>query len=428
MLKLADIFTSHMVLQRNKPIPVFGSGAGTGRIELDGAAVEFEAQDGFLVHLPPMEAGGPYTMTVTLNGETSQLTDILIGDVYLAGGQSNMQFRVEESVDIPRIPNPLVRHFTEGHWISEQGDEWQDANVWQIATEENLEQFSAIGYDAGRMLQEELGIPVGIVACNLGATRVDAWTDPAIVNTPDYQAMIEERHSDWEYYCCNHNSWPYRAKLLSVAPYGIAGVLWYQGESNRHPAEAVHYHTLLTTLINNWRDLWGENLPFYMVQIAPFEDGDWNDWPHIRQAQEWVSKNIPGTYLCTLHHTGEANEIHPTKKHTLATEVAAAVLNKAFGYDREYSGPVWDTVEKTADGARITFTHAAGLHFDGDPADLQVYDSEGAALPYTVAIEGDALVITAPGAARVELGFCNAPAHNLYNAAGWLASPFSITL
>ena len=94
-MKLADIFTSGMVLQRRKPIAVFGDGAGHGRIELDGTAVEFEAQDGFLVHLPPMEAGGPYEMTVTLNGETTVLTDILIGDVYLAGGQSNMQFRVE---------------------------------------------------------------------------------------------------------------------------------------------------------------------------------------------------------------------------------------------------------------------------------------------------------------------------------------------
>ena len=144
-MKLADIFTDAMVLQRRKPIAVFGSGSGKGRVELCGNAVTFEATDSWLVHLPAMEAGGPYEMTVTLNDETVTLTDILVGDVYLAGGQSNMQFRVEESVDIPRIGNPRVRHFTEGHYANENMDTWYDYTPWQIATEENLEHFSAIG-------------------------------------------------------------------------------------------------------------------------------------------------------------------------------------------------------------------------------------------------------------------------------------------
>jgi len=427
-MQLAAIFTDHMVLQRNKPIAVFGDGAGRGRIELDGAVVEFEATDGFLVHLPPMEAGGPHEMTVTLNGETTVLTDILIGDVYLAGGQSNMQFRVEESTDIPRIPNPRVRHFQEGHCITDQGEEWTEFSPWQIATEENLGHFSAIGYDAGRMLCEELDVPVGIIACNLGATRVDAWTAPEIVNTPDYQAMIAERHWDWTYYAFNHNSWPHRTKLLPVVPYGIAGVLWYQGESNRHPAEGVHYHTLLSLLIENWRNLWGEDLPFYIVQIAPFADTPDNNWPYIRQGQEWVTKHVNGTYLCTLVHTGEADNIHPTKKHTLGIEVANAVLCNSFGYDREYCGPVWDAVAHTDNGVRVTFTHAAGLHFDGNPADLQVYDAEGTPLPYSAAVEDNTLVITADGIARIELGWQNAPIHNLYNDSGFLASPFSINV
>lgn len=425
-MKLAAIFTDHMVLQRGKPIAVFGDGAGHGRIAFCGATVEFEAEDGFLIHLPPMEAGGPYEMTVTLNGETTVLTDILVGDVYLAGGQSNMQFRVEESTDIPRIPNEQVRVFTEGHGADENRNTWHDDTPWRVATAENLLTFSAIGYDVGRMLCEELDVPVGILSCNLGASRVDAWTAPEIVESPDYQRMIEVRHWDWHYYKFNHGSWCYLNKLLPVVPYGIAGVLWYQGESNRHPAEAGHYHTLLTRMIENWRDLWGENLPFYIVQIAPFADSPENDWAHIRQCQEWVTKNVPHTYLCTLAHTGAADNIHPTKKHQIATEVAGAVLANAFGYDCEYCGPVAEKAEKTAEGVVITFSHAEGMHFDGEPADLQVYDSEGDPLPYTVAVEGNTLVLTAPAAARVEMGFQNAPTHNLYNGSGYLASPFSV--
>ena len=427
-MKLADIFTSSMVLQRRKPIAVFGSGSGKGRVELCGNAVEFEAADGWLVHLPAMEAGGPYEMTVTLDGEVTTLTDILVGDVYLAGGQSNMQFRVEESVDIPRIPNENVRVFTEGHCADENRNEWYEYTPWQVATAENLEKFTAIGYDVARMLQEELNVPVGIVSCNLGATRVDAWTAPELVEAEDYQRMLGEKHGDWHFYKFNQQSWCYLTKLLPLIPYGINGVLWYQGESNRLEEEAVHYHTLLCRMIDNWRDLWGENLPFYIVQIAPHADGDWNDWPHIRQGQEWVAKNLSGAYLVTLGHTGEADNIHPTKKHHLAEKLTAAVLSVQFGYDKEYCGPVYDTAEQTAEGVKITFTHADGLHFDGDPADLCVYDADGNAINHTAAIDGNALVITAPGIARIEMGWQNACTHNLYNEAGWLASPFQIVV
>ena len=427
-MKLADIFTDSMVLQRRKPIAVFGSGSGKGRVELCGNAVEFESTDGWLVHLPAMEAGGPYTMTVTLNDDTVTLTDILVGDVYLAGGQSNMQFRVEESTDIPRIPNEQVRVFTEGHGADENRNEWHDYTPWSVATAENLEKFTAIGYDVGRMLQEELHIPIGIVSCNIGASRVDAWTAPEIVEAADYQQMLGNKHWDWHYYKFNQASWCYLTKLLPLIPYGINGVLWYQGESNRLEEEAVHYHTLLARLIENWRDLWGENLPFYLVQIAPFADSPENDWPHIRQAQERVAKEVAGAYLCTLGHTGESDNIHPTKKHHLAEKLTNAVLANAFGYDREYCGPVYDTVEKTESGVAITFTHANGLHFDGDPADLGVFDAAGNPLPYAAAIEGDTLTLTADGIARIQLGWCNACTHNLYNSAGYLASPFQIIL
>ena len=105
-----------------------------------------------------------------------------------------------------------------------------------------------------------------------------------------------------------------------------------------------------------------------------------------------------------------------------------AVLANAYGYDVEYCGPVYDTVEKTTDGVAITFTHAAGLHFDGDPADLTAYDVDGNAIPYAAAIEGNTLTLTAASIARVEMGWCNSPTHNLYNEAGYLASPFQIVL
>jgi len=349
--------------------------------------------------------------------------------VYLAGGQSNMAMRVEETVDIPRTPNPRIRHYTEGHYYWGQSEPARYApQLWQPATDEYIKDFTAIGFGMAQILQAELDVPIGILSCNIGATRVDAWTAPEIVNSPEYQAMIAQRHPDWTNYDINQNSWPYVNRLLYIVPYTVAGVLWYQGESNRLEEEAVHYHTLLGRLIDNWRDLWGENLPFFIVQIAPHADGDWNDWPHIRQAQERVTKEIPHTYLCTLAHTGEADNIHPTKKHQIATEVANAVLTVCYDSPREYCGPVYDTVEKTDGGVWVTFTHAEGLHFDGDPCDLCVYDGEGNPLPYAVTVDGNALRIAAEGAARVTLGWQNNCAHNLYNGSGMLASPFEVNV
>ena len=427
-MKLADIFTDHMVLQRGCPIALFGEGIGHGTATLNGATIEFDADGQFLTYLPAMPAGGPYDLTVTIGDESITLTDILVGDVYLAAGQSNMQFRVEESTDIPRIGNPRVRVFTEGHGANEHMDVWHDYTLWQVADTETIEKFTAIGYDVGRMLCEALDVPVGIVSCNIGASRVDAWTAPEIVETAEYQQMLGEKHWDWHYYKFNQACWCYLNKLLPIVPYTLCGVLWYQGESNRLEEEAVHYDKLLGMLITNWRDLWQKDLPFYIVQIAPHADGEWNDWPHIRQAQERVTKEVANTYLCTLTHTGEADNIHPTKKHHLAVELKNAVLANAFGYAVEYCGPVYDRVEKAENGVTITFTHADGLHFDGDPTDLTVYDAAGNPLPYTAAIEGNALHLTADGISRIALGWQNAPTHNLYNAAGYLASPFQIIL
>ena len=165
-MKLATIFTSGMVLQRNKPIAVFGTGSGKGRVELDGNAIEFEAADGWLIHLPAMEAGGPYEMTVTLNDDTTTLTDILVGDVYLAGGQSNMQFRVEESVDIPRIPNPNVRVFTEGNGADENMNVWCEQNPWMVATSGAVQASTRVA----PKLQETIPMGTFSSSCSIRAT------------------------------------------------------------------------------------------------------------------------------------------------------------------------------------------------------------------------------------------------------------------
>lgn len=432
MLCLADVFQDHMVLQRHKPIAVFGTSETPGTVTLAGQSVAFTplADGRFLCYLPAMPAGGPHTLTVTAGSESVSRTDVLIGEVYIAGGQSNMQLHVEDTVDIQPVDRPQLRYFREPHYYREDRTAGCDEPCWQPFTKEQMPGFSAVGSSFALHLANELPVPIGIVSCNTGASRVDAWTAPEITQTPEYQRLVSEPHPDYENYRFNQDNWLYWHKLLPIVPYTAAGVLWYQGESNRGRAEAPYYDQLLAKMIENWRALWQEELPFYLVQLMPYADGAaCADLASIRLAQERASRQIPHTAMVTLVETGESHEIHPTHKDTVGHALANAVLHWQFGRtELEYSGPICTACRREENGAQLIFSHADGLHFAGGKAeDIQVIDRGGAAhAPTAAVIEGNTLHLrweAAVDAAGIDIGYRNAPQHTLYNAAGYLASP-----
>ncbi len=433
-MKLADIFTDNMVLQRDKKIAVFGEGIGNGRIEFCGKTTEFVSEDKrFCVYLPPESAGGPYSMVVTLNGETVILQNILVGDVFLAAGQSNMELTCKDTVDIEIIPNDSVRLFTEGHDCDGTLENiYEHPTPWTVCNEQTAADFSAIGYGVARILQETVGVPIGIISCNKGASRVDAWTVPAIVQDPEYQEKIKIKHIDYELCRFNQNSWLYIHKLLPIVPYTIKGVLWYQGESNAITAEGVHYCELLRLMIENWRSLWQDALPFYLVQLMPYGLVDWLDSAVIRSQQALAAKKIQNVFLTTLVNTGEADNIHPTKKATISKALTNAVLSSLYGYDVEYCGPLVDQIKRTEDTITLHFTHADGLHIIGNGLqDVYLYDETGKECVFDYKIEKDSLKLFGPqvkNGSEISFGYQNAPEHNLYNAAGFLASPFRTTI
>jgi len=442
-MKLAEIFTDNMILQRDAQIVIFGEGCGKGEIEFCGKTTAFEStEDFFYVYLSPEQAGGPYEMKVTLEGQVQIFKNILMGDVYIAAGQSNMELPLRETVDIEWIEQPQVRMYTEPHEPDDNGNVILGDGVWKECRKENISQFSAIGYDVAIQLQQQTGVPIGVISCNRGASRVDAWTDPELVMLPEYQEMIEKKHIDHRVFFFNQNSWLYLNKLLPIVPYGVKGVLWYQGESNRRTEELMHYDTMLEIMIDNWRALWSEDLPFFLVQCMPFDEAhaEWTDpakgpeaaadWPLLRQKQAMASKTIDKAYLATLVDTGEENNIHPTKKHEISRMLANGILHHLYGMEREYSGPVWDRAEQSGQEVRITFTHGKGLHFqDGEPRDIYIYDKQGVSYPAQCSIQEDVLVIRKEPdveVARVTMGYAEVPRHNLYNEAGFWASPFEI--
>ena len=434
-MKLAAIFSDGMVLQRNKEIRVFGEGEGDGFVEFRDTRVPFSAENGrFLATLPACAEGGPYTLSVTLGGESVTLTDVLVGDVYIAGGQSNMEVPSYETVDIFPVDCAGVRLFRKGPNSAEYASKTKSeaCDRWHPCRKETSRPFSAIGLLFGVSLYEKTGVPVGIISCALGASRIDAWTPYDIVDTPEYREWVPADYRTFGDYAFNERGWCYENKLLPLCPYSVAGVLYYQGESNTKPPACYHYDELLEKMTGAWRRALGDDtLPFYIVQL-PGHPSDIGNWAAVRERQERFCKKDAHARLITMPETGEAKMIHPARKSGVAKSLLGAVLADLVGSDAEYCGPIAESFELIEDGLRITFSHADGLYILGNHmTDTYVYDHRGVAATVFAEIEGNTLTLTwwkGLRTTRVSMGYGNEPYHNLYNKAGYLASPFSYTI
>lgn len=427
-MKLAEIFCDNMVLQRDKPIALFGNGVGNGYVDFCGKRTEIISNGKFCVYLPQEEAGGPYDMIVCLNDEIFTLKNILIGDVFMAAGQSNMEFTTSQTCDIEIIENSNVRLFTEPHIPNDDAVINCINPEWNIADKESILKFSAIGYKVGEILQQNLNIPIGIISCNKGASRADTWTETKITDTDEYKKLIPQKSETCKQYKFNEGSFLFENKLKNIIPYTMKGVLWYQGESNARDGDAENYKTILTIMINNWRELFCNNLPFYCVQIMPYVWG--KNWEIVRKAIEDIAKTVDNVYMTTLVNTDENDKIHPEKKNTVAVMLANAVLTTLYGRDLPYSGPVFNNCIVKQDYAEISFIFRNGLHFDGTPNDIYVTYENGEVEKAKCEIKRNKLYVklNSNKAVKITMGYCQVPSHNLYNSAGYLASPFEIIL
>ena len=433
-MQLAEIFNDNMVLQRDREICIFGCGKGELKIEFCGGEYNFVSDsDKFSFYIPSQKAGGPYDMSVTLNGEKRIIKNILIGDVYIAAGQSNIEFTLKDTADIEYFTNENIRFFTEPNSVDEQNNPIKNSKDWIVCNNKKVDDFSAIGYYFANELQKHSGVPVGVISCSKGASRVDAWTAPEYVNTERYRKMQSVRHNDYNVYKFNHNSYLYENKLLNIVPFANSGVLWYQGESNRGNVESAFYAEMLQIMINNWRNIWCDKLPFYIVQLMPYQESETvADWAMIRSQQELVTKKVDNTYLVTLVNTGESDQIHPVKKKTVAYALANAVKNIQFNEKIGYCGPVFKKAECIENKIELIFSHADGLCVNGEELlDFNVYGNNEEKLNFEYKLIDNALTVFVTSndvPHKITLGYSNAPEHNLYNAAGYLASPFKLEI
>jgi sialate O-acetylesterase len=471
-VKLNGLFTDGAVLQQKREIPVWGSGREGEKVTVKlgnetGAAT---VQNGrWMVKLRPMKAGGPLSLTVA-GDNTITLTNILIGEVWLCSGQSNMGFqlyRAENGDDAIHAANdPELRLFTVPH-RAEDKPIAEVSGTWRATTPLTVSNFSAVAYFFGRDLRRALKVPIGLIDSSVGGTPAEAWTPhDALEINPELKHILERHDETVTNYdpvkakqkydraakdhaeevktakaegktppraptrpsdparATRRPSCLYNAMIAPLEPYAMAGTIWYQGEANS--SRAPEYEVLFPAMIKSWREAWGQgDFPFLFVQIAPNARMS----PEIREAQLHTWKKVPKTAMAVTVDIGAANDIHPKKKEPVGSRLALAARAVAYDEKIEYSGPVLDKMTVESDRAIVSFTHAGtGLTAKDGPLKGFTISADGKAfLPATAEIKGNTVVLSqkdVPNPVAVRYGWDNVPEVNLFNQEGLPASPF----
>ena len=425
------LFTDNAVLQQKVKVPVWGTTDAEDKVTVSIAGQQAEAtpEDGkWKVELEPLTAGGPHVMTITQGDDKLELKNILVGEVWLCGGQSNMQWTLANSDGgseaIANSANDKLRLITIPREPADEPRSDVDAE-WVVAGPQTTPGFSAVGYFFGRDLQQHLDVPVGLISSNVGGTAAEEWTSQEVLaNTPELEGTSEHPRG---------SSRLYNAMIAPLAPYAIQGAIWYQGESNA--GRAFHYRKLLPAMIKNWRDTMGQgDFPFLIVQIAPYDREHTrspdNQWSEIRDSQLYVSQTVPRSALVVTIDVGDEEDIHPRKKEPVGARLALAARGVAYGENLEYSGPIYDSMS-TADDHRIRlrFKHTSGglVSKDGPLAGFTIAGEDQRFHPAKAEIDGDTIVVWSDkvqNPVAVRYAWLPFPEGNLWNEAGLPASSF----
>ncbi len=450
---LPSVFSDHMVLQKGRPVPVWGTGKTNEKVTVTIAGQTKHARVGtkgtWKVVLDPLVARGPHEMVVKGNNEI-RIQDVLVGEVWVCSGQSNMQWTVRQSGDaareIEKANWPRMRLLTVPRrpMTEPQGD---FQGRWQVCSPETIANFSAVAYYFGRALHEAGDVRAGEVAIGLintsfGGTPAEAWTDMKALKKERKLAPLLERWtkavkrgrgSKRDPALSPHrpaNLW--NGMVAPLVPYAMRGVIWYQGESNA--SRAVQYQTLFPTMIQAWRTQWGQaDLPFLFVQLANFRarkpQPAESAWAELREAQR-LTLALPNTGMAVAIDIGEAKDIHPKNKQDVGKRLAAWALHHTYRRKAVVpSGPLFQRAQSKGKAMVLHFEYAEGLGTADDraPRGFAVAGRDKRWLWAEARIEGTTVVVTHPDGKKVKYvryGWADNPDVNLVNGAGLPASPF----
>lgn len=446
-LELPALFSDHLVLQRDAEAPIWGRAATGARVELRASwdervlATTAGADGAWRLELRTPGAGGPHELTLTSGTLVSVVHDVLVGEVWLASGQSNMEWTLgpvvgegvegwEQAVRVAQ--DPELRFFAVKN--TPAAVPLADAGArWQASDPESARAFSATAYFFAHELRAELGVPVGVLCAAVGGTPAEAWMRAAALQPfgafADGLARVAEARPGGT----RTELEPIEPTVLwngmvaPLVPCALRGVIWYQGEANRTRAE--QYRRLFPALITDWRAAFGRpELPFYFVQIAPFAyPGDQGEAGRLRDAQRRALA-LPHTGMAVTMDIGDAKDIHPLKKREVGERLARWALAETYGRALEYSGPLFCSMQVEGGAIRIGFEHGEGLTSHGERVrHATIAAADGVFHPAEARIEGEALIVSSPAVAKpaaVRFGWGAADETNLWNAAGLPAACF----
>lgn len=437
---LPYIICDHMVVQRNLPVHIWGK-ANPG----EAVSVAFRGATGsatantagrWSVYLPPGEAGGPFELSVK-GRNAILLKDVLVGDVWLASGQSNMEWPVAWAANaqagIAAAKHPNIRLVRAMHKVSDYPLDNLIGQMWAECNPETVAKFSAAGYYFGRSLYEKTGVPVGLIQSAWGGTPVDAWTSLDAISA---DASLMPVFAEWAALLRHEKQvkqWTpaglYNAMIAPLTRYPIRGVIWYQGETNTSAERAPIYGRLFQAMIRDWRRAWKQgDFPFLFVQLASFHASPDSMWPELREAQRQALA-LANTAMAVTIDIGDPASIHPKNKQDVGLRLALAARALSYGEKIEYSGPLFRQATSENGALRLWFDHAAsGLKAKGAAVKgFEIAGNDGKFVPAEARIEGGTVVVKSPAVPApvyVRYGWADNPGCNLFNAEGLPASPF----
>jgi len=470
-VSLPSLWSDHAVVQRGMPVRVWGSASAGEMVTVRFRNAEAKGTVDRLGHweidLPAGEAGGPFTMEIEGENKIS-LSDILVGDVWLASGQSNMEFGLSGVLhaeqELKDADQPKIRLF---HVDKRSSDFPQDdvlTKSWTLCTPTTVADFSAVAYFFARNIQADQHVPIGLIEADWGGTPGEAWTSlkalaqdaslmPSWENWADMsekeptslleRALEDKARKEAIDAGKPAPEFPWRPELRSWSPGGtfngmiaplvkfrIRGFLWYQGESNASIERSFYYDRLMAAMIRDWRKRWQEgDIPFLLVQLASFTTSPDSKWPELREAQR-RTLSVNQTGMAVAIDIGDPDNVHPRNKQEVGRRLSLAARALAYHESLEYSGPLYRTYMKEGTSMRIFFDHAqSGLVSRGDfLTGFEIAGSDGKFVPAQAVIDGTTVVVSSPqveSPAAVRYGWAGNPPCNLYNQDNLPASPFS---
>ncbi|CAN5741209.1 sialate O-acetylesterase [soil metagenome] len=435
-VQLPAIFGNHMVLQQNADVTIWGWAKAGEEVTVtpswDHESLKVKASNlaRWEVKVKTPGAGGPHSLKFQ-GYNTLVIDDILMGEVWLCSGQSNMEWPARAKIDhaekvIAEANFPSIRFFTVAHRTAD-APQLDLGGQWVVCTPETMIDFSAVGYFFGKEIHQNLNVPVGLINSSWGGTPAELWVNPKVI-TEDKGLSAAAAQQQEVPYGPEQPGKAYHAMIAPLIPFRIAGALWYQGESNTVSPD--NYAQLLPALIRNWRSEWGSEFPFYYVQIAPYKNYGGDSGVRLRDAQRQVMNTVPNTGMVVVSDIGNVDDIHPRNKIDVGKRLAAWALNKTYGKKEiPISGPLYREMKVEGNKIRVFFDHAEqGLVAKGKTlTHFEIAGSDGDFVPATAKIEGNTVVVQARGVKNpvaVRFAWGNAAEPNLFNKAGLPASSF----